>query len=592
MSGSTSPTAAYVDATGIHAPSYAQVVAYLSGQFQAIFGADIVLTPDSQDGQQIGIFALAISDTNAACIGVYNSFSPATGQGVGLSSNVKINGMRRAVASNSTVPLLLIGQAFTPILNGAAEDDAGNVWNLPASVEIPATGEITVTATAAQAGAITALPGTITRIATVTLGWQSVTNPLAATQGNPVETDAQLRVRQSQSTAQPSETILGGIVGAVLALPGVTACVPYENDTSTDYTTTTPPAGVSPLPPHSISLVVNGGDPVAICQTILLHKTPGCYTYGTTRNVVNDVYGLPHDIGFFIPTPVPVGVNIALNAGVGYSTIIGAAISAAVAAYINALGSGDDVVWSKLWLPANLCDALGVPTGATGTYDITALTVGTPVDHTGASYAMANIPISLLQEATCQAGDVIITATGLTEAPLNSGPPVIDGFNVVGATLTFVTGLWSGTAPITFAFQWTRNGSPIAGATSGTYVIQQADAGATLGCTVTASNRFGSTLATATNTVAVPLSPPVNTTPPIATLNPTYVLCAGGQWAPMGWGNMTYAWFANGVPVSPPGGSTWNFAGYEGQTVHCAVTVSNAAGTSAPTNTNSVVIPT
>jgi uncharacterized phage protein gp47/JayE len=412
MSGATtSPTAAYVDATGIHAPAYSDIVAYLNGQFQAIYGADIVVTPDSQDGQLIGIYALAISDANAACVAVYNSFSPATAQGTGLSSNVKINGMAREVASYSTVQLLLVGQAFIVITNGAAQDQAGNIWNLPASVEIPASGEITVTGTAAAAGAITAPAGSITQIATVTLGWQSVTNPAAAIPGDPVEDDAQLRVRQSYSTAAPSVTVLAGIVGAVLALPGVTACVPYENDTSTDYTTTTPPAGEGPLPPHSIALVVQGGDPVAICQTMLLHKTPGAYTYGTTRNTVNDVYGLPHDIGFYIPTAVAVGVNIALKAGAGYSSVIGVAISETVAAYITALGSGEDVVWSKLWLPANLCDASGVPTGATGTYDISAITLGTPVDHTGASYAMTNIPVTLFEIATCQAADVILTVS-------------------------------------------------------------------------------------------------------------------------------------------------------------------------------------
>lgn len=412
MSGSTSPTAAYVDVTGIHAPSYVDVVNYLTGQFQAIYGQDIVVTPDSQDGQLIGIYALVISDLNAACIAVYNSFSPSTAQGVGLSSVVKINGMTRAVPSQSTAQLLITGVAYTVITNGVAQDNAGNLWALPPSVEIDNTGQITVTGTCTTPGAITALPNTISNIATVQLGWQLVTNPNAAVPGAPLETDAALRQRQATSTAMPSETILSGIVGAVFTLPGVTACKPYENDTNTDYTSTTPPIGVGPLPPHSISLVVEGGDPVAICQTILDHKTPGCYTYGTTRETVNDGYGLPHDIGFFIPTPINIGVNIALKAGAGYSSIIGTQISAAVASYINSLGSGVPVTWSKLWLPANLCDwTTGVPTNATGTYDITSLTSGTPVDHTGASYAQTNIPITIFQVAQCNASDVIVSAS-------------------------------------------------------------------------------------------------------------------------------------------------------------------------------------
>jgi uncharacterized phage protein gp47/JayE len=412
MSGSQSPTAAYVDRFGIRAPTYPDIVAYLQSQYQAIYGTDIVVTPDSQDGQLIGVFALAISDANALAISVYNAFSPNTAQGVGLSSMVKINGMQRAVPTKSTVGVTLTGTAYVVILDGVVQDSAGQQWNLPPSVEIGSGGTVDVTATAAQAGAVTAPPGSVTTIGTVTRGWQSVTNTLAAEVGAPVETDAALRRRQAQSTASPSETVLAGVVGAVLALPGVIACVPYENDTGTDYTAATPPLGVGPLPPHSISMVVRGGDAQVICDTILLHKTPGCYTYGTTRHISNDVYGLPHDIGFFIPTPVVVGVNIALKAGAGYSSIIGQAISAAVAAYIMGLGSGEPVLWSKLWLPANLCDSQGAPTGAgSGSYDITSITLGTPVDHGGVGYAQTNIPISIFQVAQCFAVDVIVTAS-------------------------------------------------------------------------------------------------------------------------------------------------------------------------------------
>lgn len=404
MSGVLTPptaTAAYVDATGIHAPSYADIKAFLDSQFQAIYGSDIVITDDSQDGQLIGVMALAIADANNACIAVYNSFSPSTAQGVGLSSMVKINGMARHVPSNSTAALDLIGSAGTVINNGIVQDTPGNNWALPASVTIPPSGVVTVTATCQTPGAVTAPPGDIARIYTVTLGWQSASNANAAAPGAPIENDAQLRIRQTQSTAIPARSVLEGIIGAVASLPGVTAVRGYENDTNaTDANT---------LPPHSISMVVQGGDAVQICQAILSKKTPGCYTYGSTRESVNDVYGLPHDIGFFVPTVVPIGVKITLHPLPGYSTIVGAAISQAVADYINGLLSGDDVIYSKLWLPANLCDATGAPVGATGTYDITAMTIATPPTAAAGSYRTANIPVSIFQEATCQPSDVVIT---------------------------------------------------------------------------------------------------------------------------------------------------------------------------------------
>ena len=82
----TSPTAASITDTGITAPTFAEIYSYLVGQYQGIFGADIYITPDSQDGQFLAIIAAAINDSNAAAIAIYNSFSPATAQGQALSS--------------------------------------------------------------------------------------------------------------------------------------------------------------------------------------------------------------------------------------------------------------------------------------------------------------------------------------------------------------------------------------------------------------------------------------------------------------------------------------------------------------------------
>jgi len=104
-------------------------------------------------------------------------------------------------------------------------------------------------------------------------------------------------------------------------------------------------------------------------------------------------------------------VHITLTAKVGYSSVVGDAISAAVAGYINALGSGEPVVYSKLWLPANLCDAAGVPTGTGATYDITLMKVGTPPSTTQVGYGTANIPIKITQIAHCLPADVVIVVS-------------------------------------------------------------------------------------------------------------------------------------------------------------------------------------
>ncbi|MFG0231735.1 baseplate J/gp47 family protein [Achromobacter sp. 413638] len=334
-------TAPTVDATGIHAPTYADVLNYLQTQFRAIYGADVYLGSDSQDGQFLAILASAINDTNTVAVQVYNSFSPAKGIGEALSSNVKINGIKRAKASASTVDLRIVGQAGTTIVNGIAKDANQQQWALPATVVVPPAGEVTVTASSTQQGAVSAAAGTITQIGTPTLGWQSVTNPAAATPGAPVESDAALRVRQAVSVALPSRTVLEGTVGAVASIAGVARYRAYENDTSaTDG---------NGIPSHSISLVVDGGDAMAIASAIAAKKTPGTGTYGTTTEIVTDIYGIAHPIRFFRPTTAPITAALTIKALTGYTTAVGGQIKDAVVAYVNAVAIGGGLSGSVEW---------------------------------------------------------------------------------------------------------------------------------------------------------------------------------------------------------------------------------------------------
>jgi uncharacterized phage protein gp47/JayE len=275
----------WIDSAGYHFEDFPSFLSYLTTSYENIYGDDVYLGSDSQDGQWLGIIAQALYDTAALGASIYNSFSPSTAQGVGLSRVVKINGLRRQSATNSTVELAIGGTAFTNILNGIAIDELNQQWALPASVTIPMAGTITVTATAVVAGAVAALPSTINSIYTPTQGWQTVSNAAAATVGTAAETDAALRNRQATSTQIPAQTVFDATIGAVANLSGVIDVAPYENDTDS--------TNANGLPPHSISLVVQGGVDTEVAQTILDYKTPGTNTYGTTSIPLTDPKGYP-----------------------------------------------------------------------------------------------------------------------------------------------------------------------------------------------------------------------------------------------------------------------------------------------------------
>jgi hypothetical protein len=108
--------------------------------------------------------------------------------------------------------------------------------------------------------------------------------------------------------------------------------------------------------------------------------------------------------------------------------------------------------------------------------------------------------------------------------PANTGEPTISGRAEQGARLDASRGMWTGTAPISYAFQWVRcgvdGGQPdggncaiVSGATTDRYRLVRADVGSRMRVRVTATNADGSRTA-ASNPTAVVTGAPVNTAIP------------------------------------------------------------------------------
>jgi len=381
-----------IDESGIHAPDYQDILLALQADYRRIFGDDVYIEPDSQDGELLAIVALAISDAYSGCIATYLSFSPHTAQGVGLSQQVKINGIARLDWSYSSVDLRLVGQPGTVILNGIAQDTDNQRWLLPGAVVIPVNGEVTVTATAENPGDVRAPAHTVTIIATPTRGWQTVENKQDALVGRPVESDAQLRRRQDVSTSIPSLTVFEGTIGAVASVEGVTRWRGYENDTNeTDE---------NGIPAHTICMVVEGGDAQNIADRIAAKKTPGTGTYGSVAVPVVDEMGVPNTIKFERPVDVALSIEIRIQALPGYLSTTGDMIRQAVADYVNAVNIGDNLWWSKLFVPANLCNVqLGT------TYDV--LNIG--VSRSGGTPRSENVETAFNEAVSVTLDTITLT---------------------------------------------------------------------------------------------------------------------------------------------------------------------------------------
>ncbi len=75
--------------------------------------------------------------------------------------------------------------------------------------------------------------------------------------------------------------------------------------------------------------------------------------------------------------------------------------------------------------------------------------------------------------------------------PKNTAPPTITGVGEIGSTLTCSPGTWTGTQPISYAYQWLGDGNPIAGATGPSHPLAPTDVALAEACAVTATSAAG-----------------------------------------------------------------------------------------------------
>jgi uncharacterized phage protein gp47/JayE len=380
-------------AAGLTIPSYQAILQDNLAQYQQIYGANQYVGVDSAIYQLISVFSLKMSDVLAALQFVYNQSSPATAVGAGLDRIVKLNGIARLPYTFSVAQVLITGTPNAVITSGQAEDTSGNIWLLPTTVTIGVGGTVTVSATCSTAGDVAAEPNAINIIATPQPGWTSVTNPVAAIPGTAIETDSQLRARQTISVSIPSHTMLQGVTAAVAAVPGVTRYNVVENFTS----------AVDALgnPPHSVTAVVEGATDAAVAQAIYNQRGLGVYPNGTTTVAITDPNtGTVMNINFYRPAYVPIWVTMNVHALGNFTSAMPGLLQTAIVNYLNSLQIGEIVTQSALYAAA-MSVTPDLDTPAFSIYALFLDPFSTPVDT-------ADIPMLFNQVAQGLIANVIV----------------------------------------------------------------------------------------------------------------------------------------------------------------------------------------
>jgi hypothetical protein len=130
------------------------------------------------------------------------------------------------------------------------------------------------------------------------------------------------------------------------------------------------------------------------------------------------------------------------------------------------------------------------------------------------SFAQAGSTLRVQETATNLSGGTSATAASAPTAvvvglpPANTAAPTISGTAVAGQTLTEGHGTWTDN-PFSFSYQWLlcaasgASCNPIAGATTPTFLLPDADAGLSVRVQETASNQYGTGTAATSAAVAI-----------------------------------------------------------------------------------------
>ena len=241
---------------------------------------------------------------------------------------------------------------------------------------------------AVNSGPIEQPANTIDAILTPMLGWDSVINPVAATSGEDRETDEDLRLRFRNAKFERATNTLDAIYSALVNTDGVSEVTIYENDTSV--------VDVNGVPAHSFLPIVVGGLSTDIANAIWDNKPIGILSYGNTTVSISDVQGFPHDISFSRTDPVVIYISMDITTDVNFPANGNDLIRSNLIEYFQSnFGTGDDVVYSRLYTPVNTVPG----------HQVNTLTIGTSPAPVGTT----NVVIAFDEIASLSSINIVIT---------------------------------------------------------------------------------------------------------------------------------------------------------------------------------------
>ena len=357
-------------------------------------------SPESPDGQLIGIMSAELALLWKELNNVYNTYDPDVATGKSLRNIAKLTGIEYRTATRSTTVIKLTGAVGTIVPEGSLVSSIdGYVFYTHNTVTIVAdtatplatTGYVEVLAIASKAGAVPVKQNSISVIESVVLGWDGVEQANAGVTGLPAQDEQSFRNLRNRTVLRNSNSVEESIVASLTSF-GIEQVFVYNNDSDSIGADLVTPA-------RSIHVTVGGSGKSDLEIATEIYKVKGLTvpTYGTTTVNVNDSLGFSHPISFSKAVQLDVYLNLDITF---LSTEVGGAIEAItdnLLGHFASLRVGEDIIWSQLF-------ALITPYGNA---QINGLTLSTD----NVTFNAANVPVTNLQFARLHVGNLNLTVT-------------------------------------------------------------------------------------------------------------------------------------------------------------------------------------
>ena len=307
--------------TGLVIERLDAILTRLSQSMRDIYGQDINLNADTQDGQFIGILSQGIADFNEVLAGVYAMSDPTTAVGRWLDIQLKYVGLERNRATFSylnDVQFTVVNNTIIPE-GYTLTDENGTEWTTTNTATSTGT-SLVMQLRSVEVGAFHLAASKPLTPKTIVLGVQAVTTTSDSVLGKTQESDAEALARFLRSYTINNLDEREGLEGALLALTDVRDAKVHEN-----YTNAT---DANVVEAHSINPVVIGGVSEDIALQILKKKAVGCGLQGS-QSVTVFYEGLDRIVKFDRSTAVNIDVKITVvrnspSVGVDQQAIIDA----------------------------------------------------------------------------------------------------------------------------------------------------------------------------------------------------------------------------------------------------------------------------